>query len=61
MVCSTNLAFGTYPALARAAYLLLAAHGSDEIRAALTCDRSPRVAGAAPCASPSRSAGRTWA
>jgi alkylation response protein AidB-like acyl-CoA dehydrogenase len=32
MVCSTNLAFGTYSALARAAYLLLAAHGSDEIR-----------------------------
>src|SRR3954469_20716482 len=26
MVCSTNLAFGTYPALTRAAYLLLSAH-----------------------------------
>lgn len=32
MVCSTNLAFGTYPALTRAAYLLLAAHGTGDVR-----------------------------
>jgi alkylation response protein AidB-like acyl-CoA dehydrogenase len=32
MVCSTNLAFGTYPALAHAAYLLLAAHGDEALR-----------------------------
>jgi alkylation response protein AidB-like acyl-CoA dehydrogenase len=32
MVCSTNLAFGTYAALTRSAYLLLAAHGSGTAR-----------------------------
>jgi alkylation response protein AidB-like acyl-CoA dehydrogenase len=32
MVCSTNLAFGTYAALTRAAYLLLAAHGTGAAR-----------------------------
>jgi len=33
MVCSTNLAFGTYPALTRAAYLLLAAHADEALKA----------------------------
>ncbi len=33
MVCSTNLAFGTYPALSHAAYLLLAAYGDEALRA----------------------------
>jgi alkylation response protein AidB-like acyl-CoA dehydrogenase len=33
MVCSTNLAFGTYPALSHAAYLLLTAHGDATLRA----------------------------
>src|SRR4051794_14164383 len=32
MVCSTNLAFGTYTGLAHAAYLLLAAHGTGDVR-----------------------------
>jgi alkylation response protein AidB-like acyl-CoA dehydrogenase len=33
MVCSTNLAFGIYPALSHAAYLLLAAYGDEALRA----------------------------
>ena len=32
MVCSTNLVFGTYTGLAHAAYLLLAAHGTGDVR-----------------------------
>ncbi len=34
MACSSNLAFFTYPALSYAAYNLIAAHGSDEIKRA---------------------------
>lgn len=32
MACSSNLAFETYPALSHAAYILINAHGSDEIK-----------------------------
>jgi len=32
MACSTNLAFYTYPALSHAAYTLVNAHGSDEMK-----------------------------
>jgi butyryl-CoA dehydrogenase len=32
MACSSNLAFETYPALSHAAYILIGAHGSDEIK-----------------------------
>ena len=34
MACSSNLAFYTYPALSHAAYILIGAHGSDEIKRA---------------------------
>ncbi len=34
MACSSNLAFYTYPALSHAAYTLIGAHGSDEIKRA---------------------------
>ena len=34
MACSSNLAFYTYPALSHAAYILVSAHGSDDIKRA---------------------------
>ncbi|MCE1236500.1 MAG: acyl-CoA dehydrogenase C-terminal domain-containing protein [Hyphomicrobiales bacterium] len=34
MICSSNLSFGMYPGLSHGAYVSLAAHGSDELKAA---------------------------
>ena len=33
MICSSNLSFGMYPGLSHGAYVSLAAHGSDELKA----------------------------